>query len=375
MIYLDSAATSFLKPPAVAKAVAEAVRTCASPGRGVYPAAMRGADTVYSCREEAAALFGMDSCENVVFTMNATHALNIAIHSLVRPGIRVLISGYEHNAVLRPLVNAGADIVTAAGEPFNADSFMEDFRKRLPESEAVVCTHVSNVFGFRIPVEDIGALCTERGIPFILDAAQSAGHISLDFPLSGAQFAAMPGHKGLMGPQGTGLLLCRGTADPFMFGGTGNQSRSVRMPEELPERLEAGTQNVCGIAGLREGLRFIRKTGVDRIAERERILAANLADGLSKIRGLKVICVPKENRTGVISVIPEGMSCEDMAFSLGRAGVAVRAGLHCAPLAHKTAGTDATGTVRFSVSALNTHDEIDAAVGITENIIKNNYKL
>lgn len=374
MIYLDSAATTLLKPPSVAKAVEKAIRTCASPGRGVHPPAMRAADCAYACREEAMRLFGLDAPERVTFTMNATHGLNIAVRSLVQPGMRVVISGYEHNAVVRPLVNVGARLDVCVGERFNPDSFLSELKEKIPGAGAVVCTHVSNVFGFRLPVEEVGALCRENGVPLVIDAAQSAGHVPVDFSALGAEFVAVPGHKGLMGPQGTGLLLCRNSAQPLLYGGTGNMSDSTAMPEDLPERLEAGTQNVCGIAGLREGIRFVRETGVSRIAGREAELTQRLHRGLKLIPDLNVISVPEKHRTGVISVIPLSMSGEDLAAALGEAGVAVRAGLHCAPLAHKTAGTVSTGTVRYSVCAFNTPEEMEKAVRITEKILKNRYK-
>ncbi len=370
MIYLDAAATSLLKPPGVARAVAEAVSTCASPGRGVYSPAMRAAETVYSCREEAADLFRACAPENVVFTMNATHGLNMAIRSVVKPGMRVLISGYEHNAVVRPLAAVGAETETIVGEAFNEDSFLEELKKRIPGSGAVVCTHVSNVFGFRLPMEEIARICREYGVPLIVDAAQSAGHCPIDMSGLSAAFIAMPGHKGLMGPQGTGILLCGRRADPLLFGGTGSMSDSLEMPEDLPERLEAGTQNVCGIAGLRQGIRFIRAVGVDQLAKREKMLCGVLAQGLERLPELHVVSVPEKSRAGVISVIPENMDCETFAAALGRAGVAVRSGLHCAPLAHRTAGTIDTGTVRFSVSPLNTEEEILSALRIIKNIKK-----
>ena len=374
MIYLDSAATSLLKPPEVAQAAAEAIRSCASPGRGVHPPAMRAADLVYSCREEAAGLFHLDGPEKTVFTMNATHALNIAIKSLVKPGMRTVISGYEHNAVVRPLVNLGAETDVVAGETFNTDSFLSELERKLPGAGAAVFTHVSNVFGFRLPAEEIACLCRKYEVPLILDAAQSAGHFDIDQSVLNAEFIAMPGHKGLMGPQGTGMLLCSHSAQPLLYGGTGSMSDSYDMPEDLPERLEAGTMNVCGIAGLRQGIRFVRKIGVNRLAAAEKALTDRLLEGLRKIRALHVVEVPESARAGVVSVVPETMDCEALASALGRAGVAVRAGLHCAPLAHRTVGTISTGTVRFSVCPLNTANEIDTAVKITGNILKNSYK-
>ena len=375
MIYLDSAATSLLKPPAVGRAVGQAIRDCASPGRGVHDPAMRAAEIVYSCREEAAALFGMTEPDKVVFTMNATHGLNIAIRSMITAEMRVVVSGYEHNAVVRPLHASGAAMDIASAPLFDTEALIESFRKRLPGADAAVCTHVSNVFGYILPIEEIAALCRAENIPLIVDASQSAGALELDFPRLGARFCVMPGHKGLMGPQGTGILLCADTALPLLYGGTGGMSVSPDMPGELPDRLEAGTQNVCGIAGLREGIRFVRRLGTVRIREKENLLIGMLRDGLKTMGELTVVAPDRADHGGIVSVVPLGISCEELAARLNRRGVAVRAGLHCAPQAHRTGGTLSTGTVRFSVSVFNTPQEISRALEITKKSLSNNYKM
>ena len=375
MIYLDSAATALLKPPEVGEAMLRAMRSCASPGRGIHDPAMRAADLLLACREEAAALFGVPNAENVVFTMNATHGLNIAINSLVRAGTKVLVSGYEHNAVMRPLFARRAVLETAHAPLFDTAGLLSAFRERIPAAEVVVCTHVSNVFGYRLPLEEIAALCRADGVPLIVDAAQSAGVLDIDFDALGAAFLAMPGHKGLMGPQGTGLLLCRDGSIPLLCGGTGTLSRDRTMPEDLPERLEAGTQNVCGIAGLLAAIRYVRKRGVSSIRRREERLIRRLIDDLSDREELQLFLPPRDRQTGVLSVLPRGMDAEALAAALGKQGVAVRAGLQCAPQAHETAGTIDTGTVRFSVSAFNTPPQIDEAAAITKNILKNRYKM
>ncbi len=375
MIYLDSAATSLQKPPEVSRAVGRAMQSCASPGRGDHAAAMRAAETVYSCREEAAALFHMAQPENVVFTMNATHALNIAVHSLVRDGMRVAVSGFEHNAVMRPLYASGADILASDTPLFDSESMIRWFERKLSMCDAAVCTCVSNVFGFILPVREIAVLCRRYGVPLIVDASQSAGIIELDFPALGAAFAAMPGHKGLLGPQGTGILLCRDTGAPLLSGGTGGDSRSHFMPETLPERLEAGTHNVCGIAGLREGIRFVRRRTTQRIYTEEERLMRRLAARLNNLPGLHVFLSEKGNQSGVLSIVPEHMGCDALSERLGTAGIAVRSGLHCAPLAHETAGTIRTGTVRLSISPFNTPQEIDRTADVIEKILKNSYKL
>ena len=375
MIYLDSAATSLQKPPEVSRAVVRAMQSCASPGRGDHAAAMRAAETVYSCREEAAALFHMTQPENVVFTMNATHALNIAVQSLVRERMRVAVSGFEHNAVMRPLYASGAEILSSDTPLFDSDALIGWFERHLPMCDAAVCTCVSNVFGFVLPVREIAALCRRYGVPLIVDASQSAGILELDFPAMGAAFAAMPGHKGLLGPQGTGILLCRDIGTPLMSGGTGGDSRSHFMPETLPERLEAGTHNVCGIAGLREGIRFVRRRTTKRIYTEEERLIRRLAARLNNLPGLRVFLSERDNQSGVLSVVPAHIDCDALSERLGAAGIAVRSGLHCAPLAHESAGTIQTGTVRLSVSPFNTPQEIDRTADVIEKILKNSYKL
>ena len=254
MIYLDSGATSFRKPPAVYRAVEKAMRTCANPGRGGYSAAMNAAQTVYDCREAAAELFACRP-EQVVLTTSCTHGLNIAIRSLVKPGNKVVVSGFEHNAVVRPLHALGAEIRVAGRRLFDWDDTMEDFARSLKGADAAVFTHVSNVFGYILPVGEMAAMCRRAGVPFNVDAAQSAGSLPVKLSELGADFIAMPGHKGLLGPQGTGLLLCARSGEPLLCGGTGSQSLSREMPEALPERLEAGTLNVPGYAGLTQGLR------------------------------------------------------------------------------------------------------------------------
>ena len=228
MIYLDYGATSFHKPPAVYRAVERAMRTCASPGRGGYGAAQRGAEVVFSCRETAGKLFDCRP-EQVVLTTNCTHGLNIAIRSLVKPGGRVAVSGFEHNAVMRPLYALGAEVQVAGRRLFDWDNTLEEFRRALRDgADAAVFTHVSNVFGYILPVEEMAALCREQGVPFILDAAQSAGILPVKLNALGAAFIAAPGHKGLLGPQGTGLLLCGGEAAPLAGGGDGQRARGSR---------------------------------------------------------------------------------------------------------------------------------------------------
>lgn len=363
MIYLDSAATTLQKPAAVSKAMRMAMERMASPGRGGHRPAMLAAETAFACREEAAKLFDVAEPEHVVLTFNATHGLNIAIKSLVRPGSTVLISGYEHNAVTRTLAAIkGVKVRVAESELFRPDLLLSRFEKLLTgDVSAVICNHVSNVFGYVLPIPEIAALCRDRKKPLIVDASQSAGCLSVSLKEWGAAFIAMPGHKGLYGPQGTGLLLCSSDAvRPLIEGGTGSASAQQEMPEFLPDRLEAGTHNVPGVAGLLEGMRFVERQRTGAILEHERRLALRAVRGLERIPGVEVFASPNLlNQAGVISFRVPAMDCEAVGEALGQAGIAVRAGLHCAPLAHRSAGTFESGTVRISFSAFNQMGEVD----------------
>ena len=361
MIYLDVAATTLEKPPQVRQAMAQAAAELSTPGRGSHPAARRAEETAFRCRAEAAALFGVPSPENVVFTMNATHGLNIAIRSLVVPGSRVVISGYEHNAVCRPLYAIPEVRLTVVDTPpFRREQAAEEFRRAiLAGADAVIVNHVSNVFGCVQPLEEIAGVCRSRGVPLLVDASQSAGTLPLHLTELGAAFIAMPGHKGLYGPQGTGLLLCGQTPPPLLEGGTGSESIRQEMPDFLPDRLEAGTHNIAGIAGLLEGLRFVEKQGVQSIGSHERALTVQMGEALAQLPGVEVFrSKDPSQQAGVLSFRVSGMDCEELGEALGRRDIALRSGLHCAPLAHRTAGTLETGTVRASVSAFNVPQEI-----------------
>ena len=372
MIYLDSAATSLYKPDTVQTAILEAMQTMASPGRGAHAPAMRAADCCYACREELAALFHVPQPEQVIFTFNTTHALNVAIRSLVREGKRVLISGYEHNSVTRPLYALGAQVRIIETPLFRPETFLEQTERALDWAEVVVCTHVSNVFGYILPIKELAALCLKRGIPLIIDASQSAGVLDLDFSALGADFVAMPGHKGLMGPQGTGVLLCKNDAFPLLYGGSGSASNSQSMPDFLPDRLEAGTHNVCGIAGLLAGVRYVRALTCAEIRRRERALLERFEKQLADTGRFRIFFSPSpELQSGVLSILPLSLGPEGFAEALASYGVAVRTGLHCAPTAHRTAGTIETGTVRFSFSPFNTEQQIDCTAEICRKILKN----
>lgn len=344
MTYLDNGATSFPKPECVCRAVADAMERCANPGRGSHAAARAGAEVLYDCREAAGALFHCHP-EQVVLTMNCTQGLNMALRTLVKPGSRVVISGFEHNAVTRTLHGLGARIVVAGRKLFDPDDTLRCFERALHQgADAAVFTHVSNVFGYILPVQQMAQACKRRGIPFVIDGAQSAGALPVDMKSLGADFIAMPGHKGLLGPMGTGLLLCRRLPAPWLMGGTGSESVRQHMPDFLPDRGEAGTMNVPGIAGLAAGIRYVMRETPEVIGVRERMAGEKAARMLEAL-GMEVFSGPSQ--LGTVS-FRCGIDCETAAQRLAEADIAVRAGLHCAPLAHKSAGTLDTGTIRVS---------------------------
>ena len=361
MIYLDNAATTLIKPVTVPAAMLRAMQSCASPGRGGHRAAMHAAETVYRARETAAALFHVPDPERVVFTLNATHALNIALHSLAARGTKVLLSGYEHNAVTRPLRQLGAEMIAAESPLFDPAACLDAFAGRIGGEELVVCTMVSNVFGFILPVREIAALCREKGVPLIVDASQAAGVLELDFEALGAAFVAMPGHKALFGPQGTGILLCGERGEPLLSGGSGSDSLLQAMPDYLPDRLEAGTHNVPGIAGLGAGMEYVLEKGVPAILRTEEALLHRAVELLSDCDGIELFTGPQGTQSGVLSFRLRGLDCDEAASALSEEGICLRSGLHCAPLAHKSAGTLETGTLRLSLSPFVTRRELDAA--------------
>ncbi|MDR0935693.1 MAG: aminotransferase class V-fold PLP-dependent enzyme [Oscillospiraceae bacterium] len=364
MIYFDNAATTLHKPPEVAEAMRWAVNNLGSPGRGGHDYAITAGEAAFALRELASKYFNVGSSERVVLTSNATHGLNMAINALAQKGKRAVISGYEHNSVYRPVMNCDMSVVIAQGQLFDSGDTLEAFDAALKRDTALcVVNHVSNVFGYIQPIEQIAELCAVRGIPLVIDASQSAGVIALDFTKLGADYIAMPGHKGLYGPQGTGLLLCKDGKDmkPFLYGGSGSNSKLIDMPELTPDRLEAGTHNMPGIAGLYEGLRFViglENGSPGRVRRHENNLLNIAAEGLLKIPGVTIYKADAETmQTAVLSFTIAGKDCETAAEELNRFGAAVRAGMHCAPLAHKSAGTYQTGTIRASFGVYNTAEE------------------
>lgn len=368
MIYLDNAATSMPKPAAVIEAMAHAAREFASPGRGSSPATQGAEEVLYELRKTAEELFACPM-DRVVLTTSATHGLNIAIKSLVSKGDRVVISPMEHNAVVRPLYALGARVFVAEAPLFDGAALLASFDRLLtPDTAACIMTHVSNVFGWELPTLEVAELCRRREIPFVLDASQSAGLLPVSMEQLGAAFIAMPGHKGLQGPQGTGLLLCGHETKTLIEGGTGSVSLQREMPDFLPDRLEAGTPNIPGAAGLLAGLRQLQKEDMSMRLSRERMLCGLLASGLEEMPGIRVFTGSPQ--AGVLSFVAEGADCVLLGEALSQKGIAQRAGLHCAPLAHETAGTLQTGTVRLSPGPRNTPAEIDAFFNALEDCLK-----
>jgi selenocysteine lyase/cysteine desulfurase len=306
---------------------------------------------VYACRELAAGLFDCRP-EQVVMTNSCTQGLNIAIRTLVKPADRVIITGFEHNAVTRPLFGLGAKVTVAGRKLFEWKDTLDAWEAALKTGPAAaVFTHVSNVFGYILPIREMAKLCREYRVPFIVDAAQSAGMLPLKLGELGADFIAMPGHKGLLGPQGTGLLLCGRLPEPLMMGGTGSHSKEQAMPDFLPDRAEAGTLNVPGIAGLSTGMRYVNQVGTEQILRRQCRQRAFCQKALEAL-GFRVFA--GAHQSGTLSFHP-GMDPQEAAFRLAKRGIAVRAGFHCAPLAHESAGTLETGTLRLSFG----HDACD----------------
>lgn len=373
MVFLDNAATSYHKPPAVWNAVRDTMRECASVGRGGYAQSREAARRVFSCREAVCELFGLSEPEKIIFTYNTTIGLNMAIKGLLREG-HAVISGYEHNAVLRPVSAMRNVEFTAAASPlFDGEAMLKAFENSIrPGTKLAVCCHVSNVFGSIAPVEEIDALCYRHGIPLVVDAAQSAGVLVPDIRrMKAVQFICMPGHKGLYGPQGTGVMLHIGTepCDTLIEGGTGSDSADAAQPGYDPDRFESGTHNVPGIAGLEAGVRFVLSRKPANILRHERALGRYIGDELEKLGAEVFMADDPAMQTGVVSFRVSGRNSEEVADALARAGIAVRAGLHCAPLAHKTAGTFPDGTVRVSPGAFNTVRDCEKLIRAVRAII------
>lgn len=372
MIYLDNAATTWPKPPQVVRAMACAQQKYgANPGRGGHDLSMKAGEMVYDVREKTANFFGCSSPERVAFTLNATMALNMALKGLLRPGDHVITSCVEHHAVSRPCaalqqqgVQWSAAMVWAGDD---ARTVREFERLLQPNTRLIVCNHASNVFGNVLPVAEIARMAARHGIPTVVDASQSAGHVPIDMERDGIAVLCAAGHKGLYGPQGTGVLI--NAADlpmrTLLEGGTGSLSAQMQQPDFWPDRMESGTVNVPGIVGLGEGIDFVRNLGENTITRHICALRCQLAEELKQISGVRVFDLPGAC-TGVLSFQMENMDCEQVAQQLNEAGIAVRAGLHCAPMAHRWAGTLQQGTVRVSPGVYSTVQDVEALAKVVK---------
>lgn len=359
-VYLDHAATSYPKPPGVISAVTDCMKhSGGNPGRGSHRLSMAAAREIYACREAAAELFG-SSPERVIFTLNTTHALNLAIKGIMGRGGHAVCSDMEHNSVYRPLYRLASDGVIdfdvfdtfPAAPARTADQLLSSLLSKLrPDTRMVVCSHASNVCSATLPIERIGALCRRMGILFVVDAAQSAGNLPIDVERMGIDILCLPGHKGLMGPQGTGMMIlgervASEAVDTLMEGGNGMDSLRGEMGEDTPERYEPGTLQTPSIAGLRAGMEFLRSVGIETIGAHERRLCGALRDRLMQIPKVRVYAPFHEGAVVLFSV--EGYSSEEVGQRLDAEGICVRPGFHCSALGHKTLGTPPGGAVRAS---------------------------
>jgi cysteine desulfurase family protein len=375
MIYLDNAATTWPKPPEVIRAMSECMESfAANPGRGSHQMSLKASRIVNETRQQLSSLFGVTNPADIVFTQNATEALNLAIKGFLRPGDHVVTTSLEHNAVRRPLEfmkNHGVSVTYVPAETNGTVSVKKIEEAITRETRLVVVTHGSNLTGTVIPVEEIGRITRARGIRLLVDAAQTAGVFPIDVEAMGIDMLAFTGHKSLYGPQGTGGLYIHPEVvlTPLLHGGSGGQSELPDMPPNRPDRYEAGTRNTVGIAGLGAGLSFVKRTGIDVIRKHEQELANLLSQELQAIPGVHLFgpSLPAE-RVPIVSFQVEGFDSTEIGFILDQHyQIAVRTGLHCAPLAHETLGTLQGGLVRVSVGFFNTRQEIhDLADAIRE---------
>jgi cysteine desulfurase family protein len=369
-VYLDNAATSFPKPEEVYRAVEHALREIGvAPGRGGYRQSLEASRLVFEAREATASLFGVRDSSRVVFTHSATEALNLAVGGLLRPGDHVVTTTMEHNALARPLALAasrGVEVTWVAADRCGRVSAEQISAALRPATRLVALAHCSNVTGTLQPVAQIGSLLRGSGTRLLVDAAQSAGAFPLDVEALGIDLLAVPGHKGLFGPQGTGVLYVGEGVDlaPLIVGGTGGFSHGLEQPESLPERFESGTHNTPGIAGLKAGVEFVLGTGVEAIRQREERLVGLLLDGLTSLPAVTIHGPVKgEERGAVVSFSVADRDPAEIGFRLDQEyGICVRTGLHCSPLAHQTIGTHPAGTVRVSPGPFTTDAEIEAFV-------------
>jgi cysteine desulfurase family protein len=366
VIYLDCAATSFLKPPCVAQAVFDAMHTIGSDGRGAHEPALAASRVVYRCREQIAHLFGLRDARRVAFTSGSTEALNIAIAGLFGAGDHVITTALEHNSVLRPLYRSGAALTVLPADDRGQICYEDLAAALLPNTRGIVCTHVSNVTGNVLDLTRIGEFCRKNGLYFVADASQSAGVFDLDMDAMGISVLCFTGHKSLLGPQGTGgLCVAEGVnLPPFKVGGSGVHSFEHLHPAEMPTALEAGTLNAYGLAGLSAALDWLNAQGLESLRKREQMLARRFYDGVKDIPEIKIYGDWSAENRGAIVALNLG---EEDAGAVADAlwedfGICTRAGAHCAPLMHEAFGTVEQGIVRFSFSHQNTEDEVETAV-------------
>lgn len=379
MIYFDNAATTLIKPKSVYSAVESAMKHYgANPGRSGHTLALRAAERVYACRARLARFFGCGKEENVIFTLNGTMALNMAIKGVAQGGDHFIISCLEHNAVARPvhaLKSRGVidyDIATVYSDDEKTLKSFESLMRR--NTRAIVCTHVSNVFGNVLPIEKIGQLARKRGVLFIVDAAQSAGILPIDVQKMNIDFLCMPAHKGLFAPMGLGVLICCGDAmlQTLIEGGTGSASSHLEQPDFLPDRMESGTVNLPAIAGLSAGIDFINSVGIENILSHEYRLMQYVYDELSQLDDVELYTARpcRHELAPLLSFNVRGVDSSTIAGYLDGQKIAVRAGLHCAPLAHNHYKTSSRGAVRLSPSVFNTLEQAKYVVRSVKKIKK-----
>ncbi len=378
MIYLDNSATTFPKPLGVRNAVEYAIRRYgANPGRSGHTMSKESGREIDKCRKAAANFFGAKEVSDVAFTLNCTQALNMVIKGILKPGDHVVTSSLEHNAVMRPLRKLEKmDIIsyTAANVyPCDPQRTVDSFRNAINSNTAlIVCTHASNVWGIRLPIERIAALAKIYEIPILVDAAQSAGVLPINVLQQGIDYLCAAGHKGLYGPMGTGILVthCADKLDTIIEGGTGTDSMKFCQPKEMPQKFESGTPNMVGVSGLRAGLDFVVSRGISNIFKHEMGLITYLYDRLKSIKGVQLYtCRPTyEHFVPVLSFNIKGYISDEVGKILDSRGIEVRTGLHCAPAAHSFMGTLERGTVRVSPSAFNTKQEINRLIEVIKGI-------
>ena len=368
MIYLDNAATTRRKPAAVYAAMLRyQLFGGGNAGRGINKLSIGGVRTIISAQEAAADLLGIKNESNIIFTQNATYALNMAILGILGEGESITVSAMDHNSVLRPAALHGSYLVASA-DPNGYVSPSEFRRHMTNKTTLAACTHVSNVCGTKQPVEDIARTAHNYGAAFLLDASQSAGTVDIKADDIGADMIACPGHKGLMGPMGTGILYIKSPERlrAVIVGGTGSESESIYQPESMPDKFHSGTMNIPAIAGLREGIRFVIKEGAENIGAHEKRLADELRENLLNM-GARVY---GKADSGITAFNIEGIESADCAEMLG-SNIIVRAGYHCAPLAHKALGTDNGGSVRVSFGYFNTRKDVIKVTDVIYKVINN----